>query len=129
MSCRFQKCHQIQLFIKLQLKKVVLARQNFGADTGSTISCTSSIRAGLCGKDQTGAGPGRTAAFQLRQQAIVLLDTFDHHLHLAAAFLAGKQASRNDPGIVKHQQIIGIQQFGQLSEDPVLQVSGAPVQA
>jgi len=51
----------------------------------------------------------------LAQQAL------QHDLNLAARLFFCKQAGRNHPGVIEHQQITRLQQFGQARNESVAQ--------
>ena len=72
-----------------------------------------------------GPGPGRlgdgAVAFGLRQ-------VVEQQLHFAAAVLVARQAGRKDPGVVDHQDVVLIQDGGQLPEAGMANLAPVPLE-
>ena len=62
------------------------------------------------------------------QNTLIIEHTFDQHFNLAAAGLAAKQARRDNAGIVKDQQIAGVELVEQIGESTVRQLARWPIQ-
>ena len=70
---------------------------------------------------QLHAFAGRLAGPDVCRGAVRSGNAFDQHLHPAPARLPAEDARRDDPGIVEHQQVAGLEQLRQFAELPVSQ--------
>ena len=62
------------------------------------------------------------------QYALIIQHPLHQHFNLAAAGLTAEQTRRDHPGVVKHQQIAGIELIEDVGEGAMRQRARRPVQ-
>lgn len=70
----------------------------------------------LAFENQVATGPGRFTATNVGQYVMTVFYALDQHLQLTTRALLTMQPGRDDPGIVKDQEIIGLYQVNNVSE-------------
>jgi hypothetical protein len=71
------------------------------------------------GEDETHALPHPAAGPHQRLPGAAGVRPEQHHFHPPAAGPAPAQAGRQDPGIIEHEDVRGVQQRRQIAEDAV----------
>ncbi len=77
--------------------------------------------------DQLTAERGAAARAHVRERPARVDDALDEYLHPSAGRLAGGQACLDDPGVVHHEQIAGLEKAAELVEAAVLESTVAAV--
>ena len=70
-------------------------------------------------EDDISAYFGCFTGAHMSQRAVFRGDAFDQYFNFAACRFVAKQPGRNDPGVVEHEDVIGIEQIGEIRKLPV----------
>ena len=70
-------------------------------------------------EDDISACFGCFTGAHMSQRAVFRGDAFDQYFNFSAGRFVAKQPGRNDPGIVEHEDVIGLEQIGEIRKLPV----------
>ena len=104
------------LVVKFHFKQRAVTRQHGG------------LNALVVAQQQLGARLRRFRGANMGEDALIIQHPLHQHFDLAAAGLTTEQTRRDHPGVVKHQQIAGIELIEDVGEGAMRQRARRPVQ-
>ncbi|EPF19088.1 hypothetical protein HMPREF0201_00816 [Cedecea davisae DSM 4568] len=64
----------------------------------------------------------------MREDTFIIQHALNQHFNLAAAGFTAKQAGRNNPGVIEHQQVAGVELIEQIGESAMRERARRPIQ-